>query len=65
MEVEKNIKLNIIFNFKAESIGMKEVQLLIESEIKIMNRNFSYLKLKDNKLVSDKKFKIIGNKNIL
>ena len=65
VEVEKNIKLNIIFNFKAESIGMKEVQLLIESEIKIMNRNFSYLKLKDNKLVSDKKFKIIGNKNIL
>ena len=65
VEAEKNIKLNIIFNFKAESIGMKEVQLLIESEIKIMNRNFSYLKLKDNKLVSDKKFKIIGNKNIL
>ena len=65
MEVEKNIKLKIIFNFKAESIGRKEDQLLIESEIKIMNRNFSYLKLKDNKLVLDKKFKIIGNKNIL
>ena len=64
-EVEKNIKLNIIFNFKAESIGRKEAQLLIKSEIKIMNRNFSYLKLKDNKLVLDKKFKIIGNKNIL
>ena len=45
VEVEKNIKLNIIFNFKAESIGMKEAQLLIKSEIKIMNRNLSYLKL--------------------
>ena len=65
VEVEKNIKLKIIFNFKAESIGRKEDQLLIESEIKIMNRNFSYLKLKDNKLVLDKKFKITGNKNIL
>ena len=65
VEVEKNIKLNIIFNFKAESIGRKEAQLLIKSEIKIMNRNFSYLKLKDTKLVSDSKFKIIGNKNIL
>ena len=65
VEVEKNIKLNIIFNFKAESIGRKEAQLLIKSEIKIMNRNFSYLKLKENKLVSDSKFKIIGNKNRL
>ena len=65
MEVEKNIKLNIIFNFKAESIGRKEAQLLIKSEIKIMNRNFSYLKLNDNRLVSDSKFKIIGNKNRL
>ena len=65
MEVEKNIKLNIIFNFKAESIGRKEAQLLIKSEIKIMNRNFSYLKLNDNKLVPDSKFKIIGNKNRL
>jgi len=64
-EVEKNIKLNIIFNFKAESIGRKEAQLLIKSEIKIMNRNFSYLKLKDTKLVSDSKFKINGNKNRL
>ena len=64
-EVEKNIKLNIIFNFKAESIGRKEAQLLIKSEIKIMNRNFSYLKLKDTKLVSDNKFKINGNKNRL
>ena len=65
VEVEKNIKLNIIFNFKAESIGRKEAQLLIKSEIKIMNRNFSYLKLKDTKLVSDSKFKINGNKNRL
>ena len=65
VEVEKNIKLNIIFNFKAESIGRKEAQLLIKSEIKIMNRNFSYLKLNDNRLVSDSKFKIIGNKNRL
>ena len=65
VEVEKNIKLNIIFNFKAESIGRKEAQLLIKSEIKIMNRNFSYLKLNDNKLVPDSKFKIIGNKNRL
>ena len=65
VEVEKNIKLNIIFNFKAESIGRKEAQLLIKSEIKIMNRNFSYLKLNENKLVSDSKFKIIGNKNRL
>ena len=64
-EVEKNIKLNIIFNFKAESIGRKEAQLLIKSEIKIMNRNFSYLKLNENRLVSDSKFKIIGNKNRL
>ena len=44
---------------------MKEAQLLIKSEIKIMNRNFSYLKLKDTKLVSDSKFKINGNKNRL
>ena len=65
VEVEKNIKLNIIFNFKAESIGRKEAQLLMKSEIKIMNRNFSYLKLKDTKLVSDSKFKINGNKNRL
>ena len=65
VEVEKNIRLNIIFNFKAESIGRKEAKLLIKSEIKIMNRNFLYLKLKENKLVSDSKFKIIGNKNIL
>ena len=65
VEVEKNIKLNIIFNFKAESIGRKEAQLLIKSEIKIMNRNFSYLKLNDTKLVSDSKFKINGNKNRL
>ena len=65
VEVEKNIKLNIIFNFKAESIGRKEAQLLIKSEIKIMNRNFSYLKLKDTKLVSDSKFKINGKKNRL
>ena len=65
VEVEKNIKLNIIFKFKAESIGRKEAQLLIKSEIKIMNRNFSYLKLNDNRLVSDSKFKIIGNKNRL
>ena len=64
-EVEKNIKLNIIFNFKAESIGRKEAQLLIKSEIKIMNRKFSYLKLNDTKLVSDSKFKINGNKNRL
>ena len=61
----KIIYLNIIFNFKAESIGRKEAQLLIKSEIKIMNRNFSYLKLKDTKLVSDSKFKINGNKNRL
>ena len=65
VEVEKNIKLNIIFNFKAESIGRKEAQLLIKSEIKIMKRNFSYLKLNDKRLVSDSKFKIIGNKNRL
>ena len=65
VEVEKNIKLNIIFNCKAESIGRKEAQLLIKSEIKIMNRNFSYLKLNDTKLVSDSKFKINGNKNRL
>ena len=65
VEVEKKIKLNIIFNFKAASIGRKEAQLLIKSEIKIINRNFSYLKLNDNRLVSDSKFKIIGNKNRL
>ena len=65
VEVEKNIKLNIIFNFKAESIGRKEAQLLAKSEIKIIKRNFSYLKLNDNRLVSDSKFKIIGNKNRL
>ena len=59
------MKLNIIFNFKATSIGSIEAQLLIKSEIKIMNKNLSYLKLNDNIFDSDNKFKINGNKKIL
>ncbi len=59
------MKLNIIFNFKAISIGNIEAQLLITSEIKIINKNFSYLKLNDNIFESDSKFRIIGNKKIL
>ncbi len=41
--LEKNMKLNIIFKFKATDIGSIEAQLLIKSEIKMMNKNLSYL----------------------
>lgn len=42
-ELEKNIKLNIIFKFKATAIGRIEAQLLMKREIIIINKNFSYL----------------------
>ena len=64
-EVEKNIKLEIIFNLEAISIGMKETQLLSNSEVKIIIKNFSYLKFSDFKFDSDIKFKTTGNKKML
>ena len=64
-EVEKKIKLKIIFNLGAISIGMKETQLVKISEVVIRSKNFSYLKFSCFIFESDNKVKIIGNKKIL
>ena len=63
--VVKNIKLEIIFKFNDRSYEKNEDQLLIVREIIIMYKNFTYLNLSELIFVSERKFKIIGNKNIL
>ena len=42
-EVEKKIKLKIIFNLGAISIGMKETQLVKISEVVIRSKNLKSL----------------------
>ena len=64
-EVEKNIKLKIIFNFSTNSVDMIEAQLLNNNEIMIKYKNLSYLNFRDLIFVFDNKFKIIGNKKTL
>ena len=64
-EVEKNIKLKIIFNFNNNSADMIGAQLLNNNEMIIKYKNLSYLNFRDLIFVLDNKFKIIGNKKTL